>query len=94
MATLVGIARALDVTLPQLLEYNNDNERAARALRVPTLVVDAGARDLRELEPVRSIPSAQLGVTVGAGHFLQLEAPDQLNAMLRKFLDGLDRRPR
>lgn len=31
VATLVGIARALDITLPQLLEYNNDIERAARS---------------------------------------------------------------
>ena len=69
-----------------------DNERAARALKVPTLVVDAGVRDLRELEPVRSIPSAQIGVTVGAGHFLQLEAPDQFNPMLRTFVDRLGAR--
>ena len=27
------------------------------------------------------------GQTVGAGHFCQLEVPDQVNAMLTRFLD-------
>jgi pimeloyl-ACP methyl ester carboxylesterase len=27
-----------------------------------------------------------VGRTVGAGHFLQLEVPDQVNAMIERFL--------
>jgi len=28
-------------------------------------------------------------VTVGAGHFIQLEVPDQVNPMIERFVKGL-----
>jgi pimeloyl-ACP methyl ester carboxylesterase len=31
-------------------------------------------------------PDTRIGVTVGSGHFLHLEAPDQVNAMIERFL--------
>jgi hypothetical protein len=31
-------------------------------------------------------PTLMTGETVGAGHFLTLEVPDQVNAMLERFL--------
>jgi pimeloyl-ACP methyl ester carboxylesterase len=31
-------------------------------------------------------PDLQVGITVGAGHFHQLEVPDQVNAMIERFL--------
>ena len=31
-------------------------------------------------------PDIELGVTVGAGHFHQLEVPEQVNAMIERFL--------
>jgi pimeloyl-ACP methyl ester carboxylesterase len=31
-------------------------------------------------------PCLRTGQTVGAGHFLQLQAPEQVNAMIERFL--------
>jgi len=36
---------------------------------------------LREIKP-----DLELGITVGAGHFHQLEVPEQVNAMIERFL--------
>ena len=69
-----------------------DNGPAAAALKVPTLFVDAG-RGFADYERLlQAIPSIQIGRTVGTGHFLQLEAPDQFNAMLRTFIAQLGAR--
>ncbi len=43
------------------------------------------AADLR-----RACPSITIGQTVGAGHFIQLEVPDQVNAMIEQFLTITD----
>jgi pimeloyl-ACP methyl ester carboxylesterase len=54
---------------------------------VPTLLlrsafgVDADAIRLLAIKP-----DLQVGVTVGAGHFHHLEVPDQVNAMIERFL--------
>ena len=32
------------------------------------------------------LPNVAHGITVGAGHFNQLEAPDQVNAMIESFV--------
>lgn len=63
-----------------------DGEAALRSLRVPALYVEADpvydrVGRLREL-----CPEAVTGKTVGAGHFHQLEVPDQINAMIERFL--------
>lgn len=63
-----------------------DGEAALRSLRVPALYVEADpvidrVGRLREL-----CPGAATGKTVGAGHFHQLEVPDQVNAMIERFL--------
>ena len=31
-------------------------------------------------------PDLEVGITVGAGHFIQLEVPEQVNAMIERFL--------
>ena len=66
-----------------------DNQAAAAALKVPALLVSAGGglTDYQRLS--RTIPALQIGRTVGVGHFLQLEAADQFNAMLRAFIEQL-----
>jgi pimeloyl-ACP methyl ester carboxylesterase len=63
-----------------------DGEAAARACRVPMLHIGADdpindAAALRELNPL-----IRTGQTVGAGHFNQLEVPEQVNAMIERFL--------
>jgi pimeloyl-ACP methyl ester carboxylesterase len=51
-------------------------------VRVPLLAITAGKG-----EPgVRDHPAVAAGRTVGAGHFNQLEVPDQVNAMIERFL--------
>lgn len=59
---------------------------AARACRVPVLNV-VGARPLQDVARTRAlIPHLVHGQVVGAGHFLQLLVPEQLNAMIERFL--------
>jgi len=66
--------------------WANDWVAEARACRAPAMYVGAHVFmadmvRLRELMP--HVVSAQ---TVGAGHFHQLEVPDQVNAMIERFL--------
>ena len=64
-----------------------DWEAAARACTVPALNIVA-ARPIQDVQLTRElIPNVVHGQTVGAGHFLQLLVPDQLNAMIDRFLD-------
>jgi pimeloyl-ACP methyl ester carboxylesterase len=62
-----------------------DAEAAAAACQVPVLhigsVFPANLARLREL-----CPQLVTGQTVGAGHFHQLETPEQVNAMIERFL--------
>jgi pimeloyl-ACP methyl ester carboxylesterase len=60
-----------------------DGEGGLRRAAVPVLGVFAGDPEpgLAEL-----CPPLVVGRTVGAGHFLQLQVPDQLNAMIARFL--------
>ena len=54
---------------------------------VPTLLLRAtfGANpDAIRLRAIK--PDLQVGITVGAGHFHQLEVPEQVNAMIERFL--------
>jgi pimeloyl-ACP methyl ester carboxylesterase len=64
-----------------------DAEAAARACKVPTLLIDAefGLPDRARFREL--CPELQCAQTAGAGHFHQLEVPDQVNAMLQRFLD-------
>jgi pimeloyl-ACP methyl ester carboxylesterase len=52
-----------------------------RVLSIGSAVPSNASADLRRLCPAISI-----GQTVGAGHFNQLEVPDQVNAMIERFL--------
>lgn len=62
-----------------------DAASALGRVRVPVLAISAAkAEDLR---PVRRLcPTLVTGQTVGAGHFLQLEVPEQVNPMIDRFL--------
>ncbi len=54
---------------------------------VPTLLLRAapgGSNDPSRLLALR--PDLQVGITVGAGHFHQIEVPEQVNAMIERFL--------
>jgi pimeloyl-ACP methyl ester carboxylesterase len=47
----------------------------------PELDADTDALRLRAIKP-----DLEVGITVGAGHFHQLEVPEQVNAMIERFL--------
>ena len=64
---------------------DRDDLTLARAL-VPILVVHSGGDTLRHFVPLASQGTLTLGVTVGAGHFSHLEVPDQVNAMIDRFV--------
>jgi pimeloyl-ACP methyl ester carboxylesterase len=70
-----------------ILETNSAS--AARALGergTPSLYIGA-ARPLADLDRLRVLmPSVTIGQTAGAGHFCQLEVPDQVNAMMERFI--------
>jgi pimeloyl-ACP methyl ester carboxylesterase len=63
-----------------------DHAALAAACRVPWLALYAAhpATDLLELR--RRCPHVVTGQTVGAGHFPQLEVPEQVNTMIMRFL--------
>ena len=62
----------------------NGREPFARC-NVPILVLQADLDD--ELTRLREIkPDLEIGITVDAGHFIQLEVPAQVNAMIERFL--------
>jgi len=63
-----------------------DGEVAAGACRVPALHI--GADDpINDAAALRALnPRLRTGQTVGAGHFNQLEVPEQVNAMIERFL--------
>lgn len=73
----------LSATWDGLLAY--DLTPAAASCKIPTLCVAAvmpcDETRLREL-----CPRVTFGRTVGAGHFHQLEVPDQVNAMIERFI--------
>ena len=57
--------------------------------QVPILVLLAGtggSNDPARLLPIR--PDVQFGVTVGSGHFNQLEVPEQVNSMIERFMQA------
>jgi pimeloyl-ACP methyl ester carboxylesterase len=66
-------------------EWNGRGALAACTVPVLLLRTDLGdvpgALRLQEIKP-----DLELGMTVGAGHFHQLEVPGQVNAMIERFL--------
>lgn len=73
----------LVATWAGLLAY--DPTAAAARCRLPLLYV-GGVMPCDESQLRASCPQAMIGRTVGAGHFHQLEVPDQANAMIERFL--------
>jgi pimeloyl-ACP methyl ester carboxylesterase len=59
----------------------------ARQVEQPVLFVSATAVDQNYVRSV--VRDVQFGQVVGSGHFVQLEVPTQLNAMIDSFIAGL-----
>lgn len=73
------------------LDFSADLGRIA----APTLVIaggaDAGTPPAMSEAIVRGIPGAKLAVIPGAAHLSAVENPTQFNALIRGFLDSVDR---
>jgi len=66
--------------------FSWDSDAAAAACKVPALMINA-ASPLAQVERFKELyPQLVTGQTVGAGHFHQLEVPDQINAMIERFI--------
>lgn len=82
------------VMVPAIKSTAGQMRPTPQELGIPSLFIDAG-RSLDELKLIeQSVPGIQFGRTVGAGHFNMMEAPDQVNAMLRTFLAQLGAKKR
>jgi pimeloyl-ACP methyl ester carboxylesterase len=66
-----------------------DGRAAAASCRVPTLVVVADRPSMDVAEFAALVPTAFVGRTVGSGHFHHLVVPDQVNAMIDRFIELL-----
>ena len=95
--TAVGEAcrTPVDVRVKEIGLMASDSATPAAALRQPTLVMvgpwmaDAfpQAADLKHLQSC--FKRVEFAQAIGAGHFLQLEVPDQVNAFIKSFVSRL-----
>lgn len=69
-----------------LRDYDPDVD--AGRMTLPSLYIAADETSARtDMERTRQlIPNLQYGQTVGSGHFCQIEVPEQVNAMIDRFL--------
>jgi pimeloyl-ACP methyl ester carboxylesterase len=66
-----------------------DGEAAVAGVRVPALFTFSRAPvRYADLDRIKELcPQAVIGHTVGAGHFENRSVPDQLNSMIKRFLE-------
>ena len=67
-----------------LIEF--DGAAAFAAAEVPVLSIRSGLPGDSPSDLRAACPSITIGQTVGAGHFIQLEVPDQVNQMTERFI--------
>jgi pimeloyl-ACP methyl ester carboxylesterase len=84
-ATAPGIAAAV---LRAMGEF--DGAAVLCSATVPVLSIGSAHPANSSADLRRACPAVTIGQTVGAGHFLQLEVPDQVNAMIERFLTITD----
>ena len=63
-----------------------DAMEALRDCKVPVLTISSAVPTNDAASLLEASPTITLGQTVGAGHFLQLEVPEQVNPMIERFL--------
>jgi pimeloyl-ACP methyl ester carboxylesterase len=76
-----------DVFLSGWIEtvVHTDSLGPLASLAVPTLYV-AAENSNGGLDEIRSAAGVTVGQTIGTGHFIEVECPDQVNAMINRFL--------
>jgi pimeloyl-ACP methyl ester carboxylesterase len=63
-----------------------DDEAALRECRVPLLYIDAGTPNADLARVVELCPGLMIARTIGSGHFSPLVVPEQVNAVLERYL--------
>jgi pimeloyl-ACP methyl ester carboxylesterase len=83
------IATPLGVAAPALASLATwDGVEFARRADAPILAILSRPLTVQSmLALVPELPRLQVAVTVGSGHFLQLIVPDQVNAMIARFME-------
>lgn len=94
MGTIVEPPRHAVIATWEHANSDRDTATCAAAIRVPLLYVDAGTPNAQLERLAELCPQAVIGRTIGAGHFLQLVVPDQVNAMIDRLLAPLAASPR
>jgi pimeloyl-ACP methyl ester carboxylesterase len=85
MNGMLGFAQHVGASsLESYVSY--DTIAAAAACKVPILYISAGFgfADLARFKELT--PQLMVAQTVGSGHYHQLEVPDQVNAMIERFI--------
>lgn len=73
-----------------IVEWGGVGERV-HDIVVPTMYIGS-SRPFADLDEIRRLrPDWYVGQTVGAGHWIQMLVPDQVNAMIRDFVAQIDR---
>ncbi len=84
-----ALRTSLSVAIAELRRTIGTSTQAiGKAVKQPVLFVTATAADQRYVRSV--LRDVQFGQVVGSGHFVQLEVPAQLNAMIETFVDQLE----
>jgi pimeloyl-ACP methyl ester carboxylesterase len=76
-----GIAAALILAMGEF-----DGASALGKVTVPVLSIGSAVPTNTAADLISVCPAITIGQTVGAGHFNQLEVPDQVDAMIERFL--------
>lgn len=88
---LDDLTRASPLVFADIIESDLvwDGRAAAASCTTPTLIVVADRPSMNVAEFAALVPTAFVGRTVGSGHFHQLVVPDQVNAMIDRFVELL-----
>jgi pimeloyl-ACP methyl ester carboxylesterase len=63
-----------------------DGASALGQAKVPVLSIGSAVPTNEPADLLSACPAITIGQTVGAGHFNQLEVPEQVNAMIEQFM--------
>jgi pimeloyl-ACP methyl ester carboxylesterase len=83
--TMTAVPNDIAIPLVQAIAAF-DAMAALRECRVPVLTISSAVPTNDAASLLEANPTMTIGQTVGAGHFLMLEVPEQVNPMIERFL--------
>jgi pimeloyl-ACP methyl ester carboxylesterase len=82
-----AVSTPLEVALDEMRSISISTQALGRQVKQPVLWVTASAANQAHISSV--LRNVEFGQVVGSGHFVQLEVPDQFNAMIDNFIERL-----